>query len=1119
LVPALDIAIPSRASAHFGRGAPGNGGGGGGSLPALNLTSAVTSSSSPWTFGQAFKQGDVPSGKYLTATNTSAFQADVRNLWPDGSAKFAVLSGVSSLTASTQKSIQLSTTSTAPSGSNVAAPSSLTNTYVTLGVPGSGSYPIASGTAGTYNINSCLAVSTVGWSRTAVSLVRKILGPVMSEFHYWQPCNPTASQLGIWWYLRVYSNGDVDVECKIENGCWQLTSPSPSEQDYTVSVIINGVTVYTSGSSVISHLSHTWWGRVDWYSFGGAQYIGSPLVPAHNGAYLMASKVVPNFGWTAPAASTLTSFYQQSVNPSPFVLDQSGTAYGDLSTALDATGSSPWIGLLTQWEALYVTTGQNGSFTAAELAQLYAATPGNTRQAGAFLQHYRDETTGRIPIWSSYVNYSVTNGQGTLPPTIAGGTPPTWDATHMPDCGYLAYLIEGRWSQLEELQQSAWFVIQDEYQIGNFGSLQALHAQLTTRGFAWAVRSAGQAAAFSPTSLGVLSNGILTADSNVRSSFMTSVSDTASLNKQLYIDGTATLSGGYSVVNSIGWIGQYDQYTGSPIPSTEWWGGSWMVAFQGMALGHIADLGIEELTNQGQLEALRNFVWLDNLQMTQGSTTEYNLTWNFRRLATYERPYLGSSSGPTDPTFLATNQAGLPLSDYQTTFGLSATLTANPGDSIMQHGSDSPIAAGDTSEFGGEGYGAMHASVLAMAAEKAIPKAALRYALVTAASNWSPQAMGASDGPQMSIAPRAGVIPSWYPSAAGQWVTLPGGSLSASGVLAAADAEIMADWTSAIVNTVGIYLGSTWSPGIWLMCCMTGHTDSGNGHYAYGPIGSGNEVWYQVRPPTSPAPSYPPIADANGNPVARHTYDGVAFLPNQNAMFMGGLFSYPNALECGQFLFDYCFPSPNGSGQPWTQLPTQSPNGDTLCSVYDPFNDCVWCWNTSYNIAQYFPSTRTWAGGSNGYLTYNEHNPCSALDTKRGIWAIWLGASSNTGYSYALLFYDTYTGTITNSVYQPTTTGTGPPLDDASILYDPNADCFVVSQGGQALWTLTPPATNPYSGGNAWTWASMSVGGVTPSAWPVNGVYKRFNIVQGNGWYGYVYVAANNESTYFFRVS
>jgi hypothetical protein len=71
-------------------------------LDLAELSSEVTtftlsggSAGKAWTFGHAFARGDIPSGFYVNALGDhTAFQAEPRNYWPDGSVKFAVLSGI-----------------------------------------------------------------------------------------------------------------------------------------------------------------------------------------------------------------------------------------------------------------------------------------------------------------------------------------------------------------------------------------------------------------------------------------------------------------------------------------------------------------------------------------------------------------------------------------------------------------------------------------------------------------------------------------------------------------------------------------------------------------------------------------------------------------------------------------------------------------------------------------------------------------------------------------------------------------------------------------------------------------------------------------------------------------
>src|SRR5436305_2330739 len=73
----------------------------------FDLLSATGGTALPFTVGQALPQGQVPAGSALVA-DIPNFQFVAKNRWPDGSAKFAILSGRADLTANTWKTIGLS---------------------------------------------------------------------------------------------------------------------------------------------------------------------------------------------------------------------------------------------------------------------------------------------------------------------------------------------------------------------------------------------------------------------------------------------------------------------------------------------------------------------------------------------------------------------------------------------------------------------------------------------------------------------------------------------------------------------------------------------------------------------------------------------------------------------------------------------------------------------------------------------------------------------------------------------------------------------------------------------------------------------------------------------------
>ncbi len=458
-------------------------------LPVLTLTSLAAAGTYPWTFGQAFRKGDVPASAFITS-NANGTQADVRNRWSDGSVKFAILSGLSSLTPNVPKAVAIATSANAPAGSNVTEPTTLDVSVTFTG-----------DVTGTYTLQSCLGVDRSAWSKADAGRIRQILGPIMSEFHYYRPT--TDQHVAVWFYVRRYSNGATEVETVVENG-W-MNVAAPGQRNYGVSLAINGTTRY---SGTLNHLHHTRWSRVDWMG------VDPQITPRHDVVYLRSTKLVPNYGFTSPSSGAFSGL-ASALNPAPFAL-------GNWTADMGSTGAQGPIGLLPKWEALFCTSADS---------RAYVATISNNRGSGRWPIHYRDETTGRACLHQSYPNICLVDGWGTPPPAPSGGGT-RWDIPHHPSNGYLAHLLEGRWPQLESLQFAADYAILDSNPDTRQGGgvLACINSPLTTRGVAWAWRTVGQAAAISPTSLG--GSVPSPADAAVQSAFASSIANTASWAKR-----------------------------------------------------------------------------------------------------------------------------------------------------------------------------------------------------------------------------------------------------------------------------------------------------------------------------------------------------------------------------------------------------------------------------------------------------------------------------------------------------------------------------------------------------------------------------------------------------------
>lgn len=361
--------------------------------------------------------------------------------------------------------------------------------------------------------------------------------------------------------------------------------------------------------------------------------------------------------------------------------------------------------------------------------------------------------------------------------------------------------------------------------------------------------------------------------------------------------------------------------------------------------------------------------------------------------------------------------------------------------------------------------------------------------------------------------------PSWHSGATlNTWVALPNSNLNSSGVMHSSESRwVIEAWGGAVLCWGGLYIGSTFTAGTFLVCWGGGHTNySGNEVYAYGPLENDSPTWNRLRDATSPAPEDIDY-DANGNPVSRHTYSTITYVNDGTRNWMlslGTIGRYDDAYGGGEvFVYDFNQVSPN-SNQPWSRKTAGTWAGDAV--VYEPSSAKVWYHPADQNrIASYSVTGDSHAssGPYNNVLVGYGGNGMAAIDTNLGIIAYWDNRSDRR-----LSFYRTNNG-VSNDYYQPSTTGTAPADGNGSILYDPVAGVFRFwNGGGKTIWTLTPPGSNPYEGGNAWTWSSATPGtGSTPDAQNTNGTFGRFSYSPNADVLGYVLLNTYDGNIYFYK--
>lgn len=316
-------------------------------------------------------------------------------------------------------------------------------------------------------------------------------------------------------------------------------------------------------------------------------------------------------------------------------------------------------------------------------------------------------------------------------------------------------------------------------------------------------------------------------------------------------------------------------------------------------------------------------------------------------------------------------------------------------------------------------------------------------------------------------------------------------------------------YSGGCINTTGIYDGATFVSGTFLILFGGGHTDyGGNEVYAFGPLENDAPTWRRLRDRTEPYPE-DVEEDVSGNPVSRHTYGELHYVASSNEMIAQGGYRYTDASGLTvAHVFDFGQVSPN-SNMPWETRGTGL--SYMKYSAYDPTTGLIWFTPDGGNYVGYFTI-------SNSTQTINGANPTlgvdgqGAIDTVRGIWCA-------VGKNGGIQFYRTNNG-VSNDYYTPSTTGTAP-TNRHSILYDPVADCFKIwSNEGKKIFSLTPPATNPYQGGNAWVWSSVTpASGSTPGTARSDGTFGRFNYVHTTSFRGYILVNNDDQTPLFYRAA
>lgn len=550
----------------------------------LSLTSPTGGTQLPFTVGQALREGAVPNGQVLTSGEVPNLQTVVRNRWPDGSAKFVLLSGKLDLTANTWRTIGLAA-GTAPAGAAVSI-NDLKATGITASVQFA-SFGTASWSAGDWDTPTQTIAS----------------GPQMSSWVFRKPIG-SDPHLVAWLEVRAYQGGQIEVLPWIENGTLRVAGPT--SKSGTASFTLGGSQRFSQSLALLHHQRAV---LASGSTF--THWLGNDpaITPRSNTAYLMSTKLVPHYRGSTAANSTLFASLPTSYTP------VGQASYPD---AMGAAGYDRSIGLLPQWDAAYLTSGGD--------PRAYRAVVINAYTAGRYATHYRDEATQRPLAFATYPDL-VLSGTGptgvsdagasttnTYTPTPSGTSPPNFANSHHPSMGYLAYLLTGWHYHAEETQFTAtliWLKQNDNTRQYAKGVIETITGANTTRGAAWSLRTIAQAATATPDADPLRAQFVAMLDHNI---------------EHYHGRYVATPN------NPLGLVEPYSDY----VAGDPWESAIWMDDFFTAACGYLRELKSHTPSQQARLDAFLAWKYVSIVgRLGSGAAGSFNYRYAARYTVNY----------------------------------------------------------------------------------------------------------------------------------------------------------------------------------------------------------------------------------------------------------------------------------------------------------------------------------------------------------------------------------------------------------------------------------------------------------------------------------------------------
>lgn len=451
-------------------------------------TSGSLQTSSPETVTRFFKPGDIPHYAQAIVNGTPLLtQCDVKNRWPDGSVKFALLSFVVPQIGSNGILVTFQDQST---GNNTG--------YLTQ----------SEMLAPEYNFDADIRLA--GVRRPHIS-AREILAA--GHFIYWLkgpivtaviiedranrsfdvntdglPGNPLHPIFEAWFHPR---NHAVEVGLSLENS-WTSSEAAESARHQTFAL-----TLSTGANPQATNLTQTSFTQFAFTRWRRDYWIGGTPSAAKvrfnfNPAYLESTGAYPNWDYALndnDVTNEVAAYnYLKTTYPQRFTLagydDPTTGGIASYPQAINQPGEwrhDDWKGLFTSWDALYLFSGApelgEEMLTSADLAGRFpiwfreadhnagsgryfdAPITGNVDPYGRVVSvNARQQFTASLSNWKPGCAGEASDDANTLTPLNYPAAYGGWQAlntSHIPAFAYMAYTLTGKYEYLEETQMQA----------------------------------------------------------------------------------------------------------------------------------------------------------------------------------------------------------------------------------------------------------------------------------------------------------------------------------------------------------------------------------------------------------------------------------------------------------------------------------------------------------------------------------------------------------------------------------------------------------------------------------------------------------------------------------------